>query len=602
VSKPSFVRYGRTRHLRIATAEDLRQILTLTRTRWIATAAPVSAFDLDPEFLARLDADRDGRILPHELRGAIQWTLEVLSSYEGLETGREILDPLTINGLHPDGERVAHALEIPRRLSRTAAEQSGEEAAEEPGARQSGAEPPGEPASPAAVTRAELHAAMAELTRWSADEERAGRPPEALTAVQAKIEEFFFLSRAVAASGKAAPYEESLAAVLATFEAAAVRAALEGLPLAPPTPAGVLPLVVGVNPVYEGAIVRFRAEIVEPVLGRREQLDETEWRAILERYAPAAISGRYAEDIAALELAARLAVFQKELMRFANSFVACPHLYHPDRHAAFEAGTLYLGGYAFTFAVKVPDRAFHVEVARSSNIFVLYAAVYADGPPVYEIAVPVTSGTGRRLFRGKHGVFLDTRGQEWHARIVEIVTNPVSLMEAVLRPFRRLGEVLSGRIEAITREAEASLDRTAAGVIPGPGAGSAPGAPALVAPPQASAAAAPLGARAGFMGNAGMLAGAGLALAAVTSAFAFITSALSGVPWWHILIGVAAAITAVIVPALVSALIKLSRRDLSVILEGTRWAMNSPLRLTPRQGRFFTRKALRRRRSLDIQR
>ena len=443
---------------------------------------------------------------------------------------------------------------------------------------------------------------MAELTRWSADEERAGRPPEALTAVQAKIEEFFFLSRAVAASGKAAPYEESLATVLATFEAAAVRAALEGLPLAPPTPAGVLPLAVGVNPVYEGAIARFRAEIVEPVLGRREQLDETEWRSILERYAPAAISGRYAEDIAALELAARLAVFQKELMRFANSFVACPHLYHPDRHAAFEAGTLYLGGYAFTFAVKVPDRAFHVEVARSSNIFVLYAAVYADGPPVYEIAVPVTSGTGGRLFRGKQGVFLDTRGQEWHARIVEIVTNPVSLMEAVLRPFRRLGEVLTGRIEAITREAEASLDRTAAGVIPGPGAGSAPGAPALVAAPQASAAAAPLGARAGFMGNAGMLAGAGLALAAVTSAFAFITSALSGVPWWHILIGVAAAITTVIVPALVSALIKLSRRDLSVILEGTRWAMNSPLRLTPRQGRFFTRKAPRRRRSLDIQR
>ena len=408
--------------------------------------------------------------------------------------------------------------------------------------------------------------------------------------MQARIDEFFFLSRAAAATDRPVPYDGALAAALETFDAESVRAALEALPVAAPSADGVLPLAAGLNPVHEEAIARLRAEIVEPQLGPSDSIDESAWRAILARYAPAAVAERYAVDAAELELAVRLAFFQQQLIRFANSYVSCPDLYHPDRRAAFEAGTLYLGGYAFTFAVKVSDRALHVDIARSSNIFVLYAAIFADGPPVYEIAVPVTSGTGRRLFRGKHGVFLDTKGREWHARVVEIVTNPVSLIEAVIGPFRRLGEVLTGRIEAITKEAEASLDRSAAAMIPAPGA-----APVIPAAPVATSPAP----RPGLMGSAGTVAGAGLAVAAVTSAFAFITSALSGVPWWHILIGVATAIGAVIVPALVAALIKLSRRDLSVILEGTTWAMNSPLRLTRRQGRSFTRKAPKRRRTAE---
>ena len=156
--------------------------------------------------------------------------------------------------------------------------------------------------------------------------------------------------------------------------------------------------------------------------------------------------------------------------------------------------------------------------------------------------------------------------------------------------------MLTGRIEAITKEAEANLDKTAAQVIPNPIA-----TPAVATPAVATPAAAPV-ARTGFLGGAGAIAGAGVAVAALTSALAFITSALSGVPWWHILIGVAAAISLVMVPALVSALIKLSRRDLSVILEGTTWAMNSPLRLTRRQGRSFTRKVPKRRKTAEPRR
>ncbi len=553
---PRFARYGRTRHLRIADASDLRQILALTRTRWIATAAPISAFDLAPAFLAELDTDRDGRILPHELRAAIDWTLSVLDRYTGLDASKEEVDPANINGGHPDGERVLRAVEITR--------------------------------ARAAVGRTELHAALNEVMSRSAEEARAADPPQALSAVREKIEEFFFLSRVSAAAGDdgaPGPYDERLASALGTYDVRSIREALTGLPIARPNPDGRLPLTRSLNPAFEPLLSRFRAAIVEPTLGPLDEIDEASWRELLSRHEPPSIQAGFADDTLCLRLAIRLSLFQENLLSLANSFVSCPDLYHPERRALFEAGTLYLGGFAFTFSVKVPDRRFHAEIARSSNIFVMYAAVYADGPPLYEIAVPVTSGTGRNLFRGKSGVFLDVHGREWNAEVVEIAPNPVSLMEAVVRPFRRLGELLGGRMETLTHEAETGLERTAAAI----GAGAPPGqtsAPVSAQPP-----------RAGFLGNAGAIAGAGLAVAAITSALAFITSALSGVPWWHIAVGVVGAAAAVVFPAFIAALIKLSRRDLSVILEGTRWAMNSPLRLTRRQGRSFTRKAPRKRRA-----
>ncbi len=566
MSKPRFDRYGRTRHLRIASVADLEHILTLTRTRWIAIAAPVSAFDMDAEFLSRLDADRDGRILPHELRAAIEWTLSMLKDRRAVDAAEEALSPETLDVDQPDGARIARAVAmVHERTGRT----------------------------DGAVNRGELQAAIDDLLRRSAEEVKAGAPPEALSSIRVKVDEFFFFCRIASASGDHGPaphaawYDEQLASALKAFDVEAARTQLVQLPLARPSGGRPLPLVDGVNPAYEAAVSRFRTEVVEAVLGSKVELDEAAWKQIVEHYAPRPIAGSYADDVACLRLAIKLIVFQANLIRFANSFVSCPELYDPNRSAAFEAGRLYLGGYAFTFSVRVPDRRAHVEIARSSNIFVLYASIRADGPPVYEVAVPVTSGTGRRFFPGKHGVFVDTREREWHAEIVEIVKNPVSLMEAVLGPFRRLGEVVSGRIEAVARESEAELDRTAEAMVPGPGV-------SPMAPSAAAVATAPVP-RAGLFGNAGTVAGTGLVIAAITSAIAFITSALSGVPWWHILIGVVSAIAAVAVPALIAGLIKLARRDLSIILEGTKWAMNSPMRLTRRQGRFFTRRAPRRR-------
>ena len=89
----------------------------------------------------------------------------------------------------------------------------------------------------------------------------------------------------------------------------------------------------------------------------------------------------------------------------------------------------------------------------------------------------------------------------------------------------------------------------------------------------------------------GLLMGGGVALAALGSAFAYIAKTLTNVKsYTTILAVVGIAILAVIVPTCLIAMRKLRRRDLSVILEGSGWAINARMRLTFRQQRYFTQR------------
>ena len=84
-----------------------------------------------------------------------------------------------------------------------------------------------------------------------------------------------------------------------------------------------------------------------------------------------------------------------------------------------------------------------------------------------------------------------------------------------------------------------------------------------------------------------MLLGGGLAIAALGSALAYMSNKLAENPW-AILVGVLVAVLLVMIPISLVAFIKLRRRELSAILEGSGWAINARMRLTRKQGRSFT--------------
>ena len=139
------------------------------------------------------------------------------------------------------------------------------------------------------------------------------------------------------------------------------------------------------------------------------------------------------DNIRALE---KLILFQANILQLANNFISFPDLYDPDRRAAFEMGTAIIDGRRFNFAVKVVDRAEHARAAATSSMYVMYLElVRQDSEKKPCVAVPVTAGGQGNLCLGKRGIFEDIQGQQWAARIVEIIENPIGLGGAIAAPY-----------------------------------------------------------------------------------------------------------------------------------------------------------------------
>ncbi len=394
-----------------------------------------------------------------------------------------------------------------------------------------------------------------------------------------------------------------------------IEAFLREAPLAPPTAEAILRYETPNNPQYIQLLRQFDRQVVEPILGGpHETLSWPEWDHIKQVMAahaqwqadrpaeayraigPKRLSDYLEEDrierirrlcaesadtafeMGNIRLVEKLLVHQANLLAFANSYISFPTLYDPSQMALFERGTLVIDGRRLTLAVDVPDRAEHIMQAEASRMFVVYIEA-RRGEERREFCLPVTDGGRGNIVVGKRGVFIDRDGREYDARIVHIIDNPVSLGEGLAAPFKRIGRLISGKIDSLTAEAEQKLDATTTS--------------ALDAHRQPAAAPATPN-KGGFLAG-GLLMGGGVAIAALASSVAYMTETFSGIESkLDILIGLGVilgvAVLLVVVPTLISAKVRLRRRDLSAILEGSGWAVNARMRLTRRQSRTFTRR------------
>ena len=438
---------------------------------------------------------------------------------------------------------------------------------------------------------------------------------ELLSSLRAKIDQHFAQCDAVALDPRVAEQVYPRDAELRSADFAdpgVIDKMLMHAPLAKPTAEHVLCFREPINPRFALRIEKLRTEVIGPVLGENiETLSEDQWKQLkaafgaheawLNAKAGAAVEklgedrlrevldSECADNVRSLigtraktafvldniRLTERLICYQAWLLALANNFVSFPHLYDKDRRAMFEMGTLVMDGRRFNFAVDAKDRAQHSAIAKSSNMFVVYVEVTlaGEGAAKYEVAVPVTSGGKGNMCVGKRGVFEDVNGVLHDAKVVQIIDNPISVAEALVSPFHRLGALLTNKITGLASDAEKKLDAVGSSAF---------------TPPPATAAAAPA-AQSGSSGGS-LLMGGGIAIAALGSAVAFITKTLASLKWYTIVGGIVGAILAVMLPISIIALIKLRRRDLSAILEGSGWAINARMRLTMSQARFFTRR------------
>ncbi len=364
------------------------------------------------------------------------------------------------------------------------------------------------------------------LLRWGpATQEQAAL----MRALKDRIDAYYLQCRLIASNPAAAavlkPLPDALAS--AATDPAVLAKAVAAMPLAEHDPAGVLPwgrLLRGGS--FE-ALLRLRDTVAIPVLGASSGLREDDWRRLLVVAAPlwtwqarapehplvAALGADRVRAISAAELdeldrrcvadkavderlarvseLERLLLYQRWIFALANNFTAMPHLYEQDQRALFEQGTLVMAGREFTLSILVPDRAAHASVAAKASMYILYCKVWGGTPArSFEVAVPVTAGTSSGLDVGKRGVFWSLDGQEYDAEVVQVVVQPVSLWEAIIHPFRRIGAFISSKIQAwsdsIDKKLDDQLDK-----LPAPGAAAPAPPPAPTAAGAAAAAPAP---------------------------------------------------------------------------------------------------------------
>ena len=445
-----------------------------------------------------------------------------------------------------------------------------------------------------------------------------------LVKLRDKIDQYFSQCEAVAFNENLAVHIPPLDADIQQANLAdphAIEELVRRAPLAKPRPDHTLPLNDSINRFYATALEDLITHVITPLLKTQvEKITEEQWTRVKNDFAPyeAWIDAKPSEAVAKLgpeklksycdpafadtvrtligrshetalqldsiRLVEKLALYQAHLIELANNYVSFPDLYDPNHHAMFEMGSLIMDGRHFNFAVKVENRAEHARVAQSSGMFVLYVQVTSQGDTAAaELAVPITSGGKGNLAVGKRGIFADVDGVLSDARVVQIIENPISVGEALVAPFRRIGSLVGGKIEQITGTAEKHLDSsmqrgmTQVETIVAEG-----GSTAAVPTTQRSA-------QSHGMMAGGILAGGGLAVAAMGSALTYMGTVVSE----HgatVLLVVGGAILAVMLPGALLAFHKLRQRDLSAILEGSGWAINARMRLTRAQSRQFAQR------------
>lgn len=435
----------------------------------------------------------------------------------------------------------------------------------------------------------------------------------------AKVDRFFQLCELLDFDSRINGHVVSTINRVDTFDPSApevVNTYQDALPIASPNSAGQLPLnPEKVSPAYRAWMTDF-AKVVEKVLGSKpEFLTKAEWGKVKATFAQyegwlASKAGASVEKVpidrlrgylncaplmeevcalmaadkkvsdiaAAARQVERLLMYRTDLLRIANNFVNFSELYDINGNAIFECGKMVIDGRWFEVSFKLDNPAAHSALGAASQMFLMYVEVNMSPAPPMNVVIPVTSGSKGNLFVGKRGVFYDMNNVDHDAKVVKIIENPICLTEALLAPFSRLWGIIEGKLAAWSKDSESKLQKNFTEAITVDPNKPAP-APAPAKPEGEK--------KEGKMNGTAMM-GIGVAVAALGSALAFISKTLSDMTGFQIWMMVIIALLALMLPVSIIAIIKLSRQDISAILEGCGWGINLRLRLNGKVRRNFT--------------
>ena len=452
----------------------------------------------------------------------------------------------------------------------------------------------------------------------------------AFAKVRGKIEDFFARTRLAsydaAATAKLNPTDADFSAIAAGTEISA--AASEAFPIARISPTvgePKLPLASGVNPAWvaalaafvENALLPLREKLGIPADEIPEALPESLWRRACALFAPyetwlsakpaggaaafpserlrEVVSGDFVEKCAplfekdnaekplrvALTDAEKLCRYSRDLALILRNFVSFAEFYKRDADTtAFLVGKLYMDRRTCSLCVRADNAGTHSALAAKSNCCLAYCeCTRKKGGEKMTIAAMFGDGDALSLYVGRNGVFYDKKGDDWDAKIVKLVENPISIRQAFWAPYRKVAKFVETQIEnfAAAREKKVDADLSS-------GAGTALTS-ATTVPAGTPAATKPAFDVAKF---AGIFAAIGLALGAIGATLSVAIGGFLALAPWQMALAVLAVILVISAPSMLIAAMKLRRRSLAPILEANGWAINGNVKINIPLGKAFT--------------
>jgi hypothetical protein len=656
-----FFRAGGFDQVRLDTGADLLALDQLDQKLWVALACPTTGLAFDPQTLALIDSDKDGRIRAPELIAALKWAGGLLKNPDDLVKHSPSLALDAINDATIEGQTVlasarqilahlgkadapaismAEVTDTALILAQTAFNGDGiivaESAADDAtralladiitclGAETDRSGKPG-------VSQARVDQFFAECAAWDtwlklAETNAAGIKPlgeataaavAALQAVKTKVDDYFgrcrlaaFDPRALAALNR----EEKEYLAVAARDLSITAMEVSGFPLATVAAGKPLPLKTGVNPAWAGAIAQLHATAVQPLLGDKAELTETDWAELCAKLAPFetwmaakpagsveklgiarvrdilagagrdTLAGLIARDkaedakVQAIATVEKLVRFHRDLHLLCLNFVNFKDFYDRSEAAIFQAGTLYLDQRSCELCLRVEDAGKHAALAALAGTYLAYCDCTRKGSgEKVQIVAAFTNGDADNLMVGRNGVFYDRKGRDWDATITKIVDNPISIRQAFWAPYKKLVRLIEEQVAKRAAAAEAASDAKLAQA-----ATAAAQADKTAARPEPKKV------------DVGTVAALGVAFGALSTAFAAIAGYATGLlklPFWQVCLAVVGLLLLVSGPSMLIAWLKLRKRNLGPLLDANGWAVNARARLNVPFGASLTQVA-----------
>ena len=642
-----FFRAGGFDQVHLESGSDLMALDQLDPKLWVALSCPIHGVDLDGRTLELIDTDGDGRIRVPEIIETVKWAGSLLKNADDLTKRSPELSLASIDDDSPEGKKLLDsAKHILKSLGKERAavitiedvtdtakifaqtKFNGDgiippDSSDDPAIRQMIQDiidclgPEMDRSGKEGVSRTKVDQFFAEADaylkwRQSAETDGANILPlgnatfsaaEAMSSVKMKINDYFARCRLAAFDHRAMNAMNRQAEEYLSFAEKNLSPDVEevaGFPLARVDAGKPLPLREGINPAWIAPMARFVAGVVEPLLGEKSNLQESEWNVLLAKFsgyeswlsqkAGASVEKLGLEKIRGIvdsrgkeritELIAKDQILESEfnsitsveklvrlhrdLFTLLNNFVSLSDFYTGKGMAIFQAGTLYMDGRSCDLCIRVDDADKHAVLATLSQTYLAYCrCTKRGGVDQMTIAAAFTGGDSDFLMVGRNGVFYDRHGQDWDATIIRIIDHPISIRQAFWSPYKRIMKLVGEQLEKLAAaRAKAVTERAASGIV---------GAAEKVSEAKPAVPAQPFD----VAKFAGIFAAIGLAIGAIGTALAAVVTGFLKLGWWQMPLAVLGIVLVISGFSMIIAWLKLSQRNLGPLLDANGWAINT---------------------------